>query len=54
MKKKTGFDKFLAWGDGIGELLVFTFILTPLTMCFVVGSLALVGGVFQYIRESIP
>ena len=52
MKKKTSFDKFLDWGYGFGEVMVFAFVLTPLTMCFIVGTLMLVGGVFQYINQQ--
>ena len=51
MKNKTAFDKFLDWGYGFGEFLVFAFVLTPPTMCFIVGSLALVGGIVQYINQ---
>ena len=52
MKKKTSFDKFLDWGYGVGEVMVFAFVLTPLTMCFIVGTLMLVGGVVQYINQQ--
>ena len=54
MKKKTSFDKFLDWGYGFGEVMVFAFVLTPLTMCFIVGTLMLVGGVVQYINQQDP
>ena len=51
MKNKTSFDKFLDWGYGFGEVMVFAFVLTPLTMCFIVGTLMLVGGAVQYINQ---
>ena len=52
MKNKTSFDKFLDWGYGVGEVMVFAFVLTPLTMCFIMGTLMLVGGVVQYTNQQ--